>query len=152
MLRNSLRSCTVCSNYVSVLPTPYLNLVQTGWCLRRTKSSLSEEQRERLANGPGLEDFVSGYAPQTPDHLVRKKGQRYIINEHYGSILHFNLPFLYSTLLLFHSLRLPEWLKTDIPVGKNFTKLTQGLRELKLNTVSYDNHVSVCNDRMCVGV
>ena len=43
----------------------------------RGKSYLTEEQRQRLANGPGLADFVSGYAPQTPDHLVRKKGQRF---------------------------------------------------------------------------
>lgn len=44
----------------------------------RNKSYLSEEQRERLANGPGLSDFVAGYAPQTPEHLLRKKGQRYM--------------------------------------------------------------------------
>lgn len=33
-------------------------------------------------------------------------------------------------------LRLPEWLKTDIPMGKNYSKLTNDLRKLKLNTVS----------------
>ena len=44
----------------------------------RKKSYLTEEQRERLAKGPGLGDFVAGYAPETPEHLVRKKGQRYL--------------------------------------------------------------------------
>ncbi|XP_064404293.1 lipoyl synthase, mitochondrial-like isoform X2 [Halichondria panicea] len=97
MLRTSLRGFAVVS---CVLPRVYVPV--------RNKSSLTEEERERLANGPGFEDFVSGFAPQTPDHLVRKKGQR---------------------------LRLPEWLKTEIPVGKNFTKLTKDLRKLKLTTV-----------------
>lgn len=31
--------------------------------------------------------------------------------------------------------RLPEWLKTDIPVGKNFGKIKKDLRGLKLHTV-----------------
>ena len=61
---------TSCMQVVScVLPRVYVPV--------RNKSSLTEEERERLANGPGFEDFVSGFAPQTPDHLVRKKGQRY---------------------------------------------------------------------------
>ena len=41
-------------------------------------SSLSKDQRDKIANGPGLSDFVAGYAPQTPDYLIRKKGQRYM--------------------------------------------------------------------------
>lgn len=35
-----------------------------------------------------------------------------------------------------YRLRLPEWLKTDIPVGKNFHKLQSDLRKLNLHTVS----------------
>jgi lipoyl synthase len=31
--------------------------------------------------------------------------------------------------------RLPEWLKTEIPVGENFKKIKKDLRGLKLNTV-----------------
>ena len=31
--------------------------------------------------------------------------------------------------------RLPEWLKTEIPIGKNFNKIKQTLRELDLHTV-----------------
>lgn len=31
--------------------------------------------------------------------------------------------------------RLPDWLKTAIPVGKNFTKIKNNLRELGLHTV-----------------
>ena len=32
-------------------------------------------------------------------------------------------------------LRLPPWLKTEIPMGKNFSKLKKDLRGLKLATV-----------------
>ena len=45
---------------------------------RRHKSSLNKDQLDKIAHGPGLTDFVAGYAPQTPDHLIRKKGQRYV--------------------------------------------------------------------------
>ena len=39
-----------------------------------------------------------------------------------------------------YRLRLPEWLKTDIPVGKNFHKLQSDLRKLNLHTVSDSLH------------
>ena len=38
-------------------------------------------------------------------------------------------------------LRLPQWLKTDIPRGKNFTRLQNDLRKLNLNTVSYSSYL-----------
>ena len=33
--------------------------------------------------------------------------------------------------------RLPQWLKTPIPVGERYTQLKETLRDLKLHTVSY---------------
>ena len=60
-----------------------------------------------IRNGPSLGDFIQS-APVTPDHLRRKKGER---------------------------LRLPRWLKTDIPMGKNFHRLQSDLRGLRLHTV-----------------
>ena len=60
-----------------------------------------------VRNGPSLKDFIQT-APPTPEHLKRKKGER---------------------------LRLPAWLKTDIPVGKNFSRLQRNLRGLGLSTV-----------------
>lgn len=94
--------CVLCSK-VKELRFVLCSAVSMRW-----KSSLSQEQRELIASGPGLDEFVTGTAPATPDHLKRKKGQR---------------------------LRLPEWLKTDIPVGKNFHKLQSDLRKLNLHTV-----------------
>ena len=32
-------------------------------------------------------------------------------------------------------LRLPPWLKTKVPVGKNFTRIKENLRDLNLHTV-----------------
>ncbi|XP_004522406.1 lipoyl synthase, mitochondrial [Ceratitis capitata] len=75
-----------------------------------------EEIRDRLAKGPNFQDFV-----QNPEYsrdewteyegkLRREKGE----NER---------------------LRLPPWLKTTIPMGKNFAKIKTQLRELKLATV-----------------
>ncbi|XP_065885139.1 lipoyl synthase, mitochondrial-like [Dysidea avara] len=79
----------------------------------QTWSQLSDEQKAKVANGPGLEDFLTGSvhlddAPTVPEHLKKKKGQH---------------------------LRLPEWLKTDIPIGKNYSRLRDSLRKLNLNTV-----------------
>ena len=79
------------------------------------RNQLSDEQKAKVASGPGLEDFVSGSvdvedAPTVPEHLKKKKGQH---------------------------LRLPDWLKTEIPIGKNYTRLKDSLRKLKLNTVSF---------------
>ncbi|XP_050090870.1 lipoyl synthase, mitochondrial [Anopheles aquasalis] len=79
-------------------------------------ASQLERIRERLESGPNFQDFV-----QNPDYnredwssyegkLRREKGE----NER---------------------LRLPPWLKTKIPMGKNFTRIKEQLRELKLATV-----------------
>uniref|UniRef100_T1PG22 Lipoyl synthase, mitochondrial n=1 Tax=Musca domestica TaxID=7370 RepID=T1PG22_MUSDO len=75
-----------------------------------------EEIRERLAKGPNFGDFVQNPELSKEEwkefegKLRRDKGE----NER---------------------LRLPPWLKTPIPVGKNFAKIKAQLRELKLATV-----------------
>ena len=79
------------------------------------RTQLSDEQKAKVASGPGFEDFLTGSvhiedAPTVPEHLRKKKGQY---------------------------LRLPDWLKTEIPIGKNYTRLRDSLRKLKLNTVSF---------------
>ncbi|KAH8300518.1 hypothetical protein KR018_011049, partial [Drosophila ironensis] len=81
-----------------------------------TNAEKLEEIRERLAKGPNFQDFV-----QNPDYsksewenyegkLRREKGEE-------------------------QRLRLPPWLKTTIPMGKNYAKIKSQLRELKLSTV-----------------
>jgi len=84
-----------------------------------SKESLKKEDnislKDRLANGPEFSDFVQGTVPSDETwksyegKLVRDKGDK--------------------------RLRLPPWLKTEIPIGKNFSKLKENLRGLKLHTV-----------------
>lgn len=66
---------------------------------------LTDEQKDKLSQGPGLKDFLSGDAePLKPLKKVERQ-------------------------------RLPEWLKTKIPTGENYHRIKENLRELKLNTV-----------------
>lgn len=71
--------------------------------------------RDRLANGPQFQDFVQD-SEQTSENwgydgkLKREKGDD-------------------------KRLRLPPWLKKEIPIGANFNKIKSQLRELKLATV-----------------
>ncbi|XP_028657798.1 lipoyl synthase, mitochondrial [Erpetoichthys calabaricus] len=79
----------------------------------RTSSSVSDK-KQSLLHGPDLEDFVSGDLQdrskwaEYKGNLKRQKGDR---------------------------LRLPPWLKTEIPIGKNYNKLKNTLRNLNLHTV-----------------
>ncbi|GAU91439.1 hypothetical protein RvY_03690 [Ramazzottius varieornatus] len=79
----------------------------------RSGSTLAEK-KEDIANGPGLSDFISGEVTNTwgdyQGKLRRGAGDT-------------------------ERLRLPPWLKTKIPTGKNFNRLKNDLRELNLNTV-----------------
>ncbi|KAG8516540.1 Lipoyl synthase, mitochondrial [Galemys pyrenaicus] len=80
----------------------------------RTVSSLPDKKKEFLQNGPDLQDFISGDLAdkstwnEYKGNLKRQKGER---------------------------LRLPPWLKTEIPMGKNYNKLKNTLRNLNLHTV-----------------
>lgn len=71
--------------------------------------------KERLENGPDFSDFVQGKISSDDKwkdyegKIVKEKGDK--------------------------RLRLPPWLKTEIPVGKNFSKLKENLRGLNLHTV-----------------
>ncbi|XP_020619982.1 lipoyl synthase, mitochondrial-like [Orbicella faveolata] len=75
---------------------------------RRFASSLSAEKKSLIAEGPSLGEFISGEFNPQENPYKRKKGQR---------------------------LRLPPWLRTQIPIGKNYLKLKETLRELNLSTV-----------------
>ncbi|KAJ4945192.1 hypothetical protein JOQ06_013727 [Pogonophryne albipinna] len=75
----------------------------------------ADRKKELLGeDGPDLQDFISGELSEKSKwveykgNLKRDKGAR---------------------------LRLPPWLKTEIPIGKNFNKLKNTLRELNLHTV-----------------
>ena len=66
--------------------------------------------------GPDLGDFIAGVVPRG-DNWQDYQGKLSLEKGEKGR------------------LRLPPWLKTQIPVGKNFAKLKEDLRGLKLATV-----------------
>ncbi|XP_076751737.1 lipoyl synthase, mitochondrial [Xylocopa sonorina] len=65
---------------------------------------------QALENGPDLEDFITGTYKEYDGKLKLEKGDK-------------------------TRLRLPPWLKTEIPIGKNFSRLKSQLRQLRLSTV-----------------
>ncbi|KAG8014803.1 Lipoyl synthase [Nibea albiflora] len=86
-------------------------------CQLRTSPPRSGPDRKKQLlgdGGPDLGDFISGELSERSKwdeyrgNLKREKGER---------------------------LRLPPWLKTEIPIGKNYNKLKNTLRELNLHTV-----------------
>uniref|UniRef100_A0A3B3BZU8 Lipoyl synthase, mitochondrial n=1 Tax=Oryzias melastigma TaxID=30732 RepID=A0A3B3BZU8_ORYME len=87
-------------------------------CLTTAARSSSDRVDRKKAlqsdDGPDLQDFISGELSEKSKwedykgNLKRQKGER---------------------------LRLPPWLKTEIPIGKNFNRLKNTLRDLNLHTV-----------------
>ncbi|XP_046698832.1 lipoyl synthase, mitochondrial isoform X2 [Silurus meridionalis] len=79
-----------------------------------TSHTLEDRKKEIKKDGLQLQDFISGDLSEKSKweeyrgNLKRQKGER---------------------------LRLPPWLKTEIPIGKNYNKLKNTLRDLKLHTV-----------------
>lgn len=82
---------------------------------KHTKPAL-DEIRQRLLDGPNFQDFV-----QNPTYNKDEW------NEYDGK--------LRREKNETERLRLPPWLKTKIPIGKNFAKIKDQLKELKLSTV-----------------
>merc|ERR1739838_956552 len=78
---------------------------------KATKSTL----QEALQDGPDLGDFIAGVVPRNSSQSY--EGQLRLDKGQKGR------------------LRLPPWLKTEIPVGKNFSKIKDDLRGLGLATV-----------------
>ncbi|XP_067844719.1 lipoyl synthase, mitochondrial isoform X1 [Heptranchias perlo] len=80
----------------------------------RAFSTLPDKKKHLLEVGPDLREFISGELSdkktweEYKGNLKRQKGER---------------------------LRLPPWLKTEIPLGKNYNKLKNTLRNLNLHTV-----------------
>ncbi|XP_014486937.1 PREDICTED: lipoyl synthase, mitochondrial isoform X2 [Dinoponera quadriceps] len=78
-------------------------------CVRASAES-DKDFSEKLADGPQFEDFLTNDVKKYNGKLKLEKGE--------------------STRL-----RLPPWLKTEIPMGKNYSKIKAQLRHLRLSTV-----------------
>jgi len=68
--------------------------------------------KKKLDEGPDFGDFVSGDVESTESYSGKLKLEKGV-----------------------KRLRLPPWLQTEIPIGKNFFKLKESLRGLNLHTV-----------------
>jgi len=116
-VKEMLRQCVNKASPVRVHNVTSLRAIASGVIANAAKTNEKlEEIKNRLESGPQFQDFV-----QNPNYskeewnayqgkLRRGKGE----NER---------------------LRLPPWLKTTIPTGKNYAKIKNQLRELKLATV-----------------
>ncbi|XP_034942364.1 lipoyl synthase, mitochondrial [Chelonus insularis] len=69
-----------------------------------------ESFKKKLEDGPNLDDFLSESSSKYEGKLKLEKGEK-------------------------TRLRLPPWLKTEIPIGKNYARIKEQLRTLKLATV-----------------
>lgn len=65
---------------------------------------------KKLAEGPQLENFLNEDHESPSENIKSEKKQQSYV-------------------------RLPPWLKTEIPMGKNYYEIKSRLRELKLSTV-----------------
>ncbi|OTF79291.1 lipoyl synthase, mitochondrial-like protein, partial [Euroglyphus maynei] len=73
--------------------------------------------KEKLDKGPGFEDFIAGVIPRNVQSFSDYQGK---LKREIGEN---------------ERLRLPPWLKREIPVGPNYHRLKSTLRSLKLHTV-----------------
>jgi lipoic acid synthetase len=87
---------------------------------RFSHKSHLEALRERIINGPSLQEFINSPKPVLEDNSEAWK-------EYNGR--------LKRTKAESSRLRLPPWLKTSIPKGKKFSELKEQLRNLNLHTV-----------------
>ncbi|KAK7794534.1 hypothetical protein R5R35_009658 [Gryllus longicercus] len=87
-------------------------------CLKctRLKYTLPDRIREKLASGPGLQEFISHV--EEPDVKDWSNYEGKLKREKDSERLH-----------------LPPWLKTKIPTGNNFSRIKDQLRTLNLHTV-----------------
>lgn len=108
------------NNLLKTLPRRTLcpcNVSPLFWIpINRQASTVQKEKKKKIAEGPSLGDFISGEVTKSMSwsdyqgKLKREAGER-------------------------ERLRLPPWLKREIPMGRNYSKLKEDLRGLNLHTV-----------------
>lgn len=99
------------TNYTAraIIPVRY----QSGKTNELAQKPTRDDFKKKLEQGPDFKDFLSS------DDLAKKYSEQGI-----------NLKRVKG-----ERLRLPPWLRTEIPMGKNYAKLKDTLKGLKLNTV-----------------
>ncbi len=106
---------------VAVMSVPLSNLL----------TSKAFAWKRNLSMGQGWS--ISSRIRQTPLATLKKKKwtpNQSCLRSHGIVLLHLQVSYLTT------SERMPQWLKTNIPMGPNYTRIKENLRDLKLNTVS----------------
>nr|CAD7601336.1 unnamed protein product [Timema genevievae] len=100
--------------FINIGPIKPINKIFYLQNSRCKHTALSDSVLHKIANGPSLQDFVSSDPPKDwssyEGKLRREKGES-------------------------DRLRLPPWLKTNIPTGTNYSRIKDQLRKLNLHTV-----------------
>lgn len=100
----------------------YLRTQQRFQSQSASNNKKLDELKKKIEDGPDFKDFLSQDGPDGTknfDEIAKKYSEKGI-----------NLKRIKG-----ERLRLPPWLKTEIPIGKNYAKLKENLRGLKLHTV-----------------
>ncbi|KAF9955996.1 hypothetical protein BGZ72_003187 [Mortierella alpina] len=84
---------------------------------------------DKFANGPSFDDFVGGNEKLSVEEALELK-ETVVEKEAAAAATATGKPGKRAP-----KQRLPEWLKTAIPAGKNYTQIKKNLRELNLHTV-----------------
>lgn len=84
--------------------------------------------KSKINSGPGLGDFINSSTSDKPLSMEEALELKETVVPRTASTSTTNPRRR-------NHVRLPEWLKTEIPVGNNFNKIKSTLRELKLHTV-----------------
>lgn len=107
----------ICSGRIRRINQPVSSFgIHEGQYCSSLPGRLKDDLKQRLEIGPDFQDFIAGKIPENAKwsnyagKLKRDEGDR-------------------------ERLRLPPWLKTEIPIGKNYNRLKNSLRELNLHTV-----------------
>ncbi|KAF9121099.1 hypothetical protein BGW39_010846 [Mortierella sp. 14UC] len=85
---------------------------------------------DKFSNGPSFDDFVGGNQKLSVEEALELKETVVEKEAADATAKATGKPAKRAP-----KQRLPEWLKTAIPVGKNYTEIKNNLRELKLHTV-----------------
>ncbi|KAF9545960.1 hypothetical protein EC957_010345 [Mortierella hygrophila] len=85
---------------------------------------------DKFASGPSFDDFVGGNQKLSAEEALELK-ETVVEKEAAEAVAKATG----KPAKRAPKQRLPEWLKTAIPVGKNYTEIKKNLRELKLHTV-----------------
>ncbi|KAL7274882.1 hypothetical protein RUND412_002197 [Rhizina undulata] len=123
---SSLRPLVRCSGVSSNLSRPFIPALSRSLATTTIPDGITKRKSttftDRLNNGPSFADFVGGNEKLSPEDALKLKsattGVRTVVGKNGKEIV-----------------RLPEWLKTSVPVGKNYNKIKNDLRGLNLHTV-----------------